>query len=90
MIRGIIVLLLLTLSVGTAYGEVDHYKYNPYTSNLDNIGSLNITDDPSTCLAEEHCFVYTPTTLSLWMLGNQVHDWIIVQADQFLLLLVLE
>ena len=35
---------------------------------------------------QDYCFQYSPTTLSLWMSGNQVHDWTIVEAAEFLLL----
>ena len=36
--------------------------------------------------SDDFCFTYTPTTLSLFMSSNQVHDWTIVTADEFLLL----
>lgn len=66
MIRGIIALLLLTLST-SAYAAIDHYKYSPYTSNLDNVGSLNVADSLSTCLSDLYCFVYEGSMLKLYV-----------------------
>lgn len=35
---------------------------------------------------DNYCYEYSPTTLTLWMSNNQVHDWTVTLADAFLLL----